>query len=362
MYNYFTDTILSVDAYLLGVLVFMIATIFAYVLVSERADAKRKKGLLNIKRNVYDLILSDREGRGAACPVMDFTPQQFLDIETNRIRDAVFFNKSEQDAFRDCIVTPEKVKMAAGIAGRSGDKWKRIEAIISLGYMGASAQLDILRKALFDRDEDVSYFSMISLAQIKNGAAARALIEFMKTNVPGRRKVVSILEGFDDAASEAAPLLKDSDPNMRFWAVKLLTKVKADRYVKTIEGLTYDKDEEVRAAACEYLGRIGRLESKGSLVKCLKDGSWSVRVSAIKGLSALLGNECIPEITPLVNDNSLSVLDVLTDTIARHIDAAGPFIEKSLRGDDPIAKRIAAEAVGSAEYMTKRLKGEKKEL
>ena len=356
MYNYFTDIVISVDSYLLCLFFLMTAVILLHIFIADRAEEKRRSSLLNIKRNVYELILSDGEGKPATCPVLDFTPQQFLDVETNRIKEAVFFNKAEQDAFRDCFVTPEKIEKVAGIALKSGNKWRRIEALMSLGYMGASGKLELLRKFLFNRDEDVSYFSMMALGLIKNGASARVLLEFLRKNAMSRRKVISMLESFEDAAYEAAPLLKDRDGQVRFWVLKLLSRVKSEKYLKAIEALTADKNYEVRAAACECLGVSGRVETREFIIKCLKDDVWLVRGAAIRALSELLGDKCIPDILFMTKDNSLSVLSILTEITAKHIGAAQGFIERSMQGDDPIAKRIAAEAEGLAGYISKKSK------
>jgi hypothetical protein len=77
---------------------------------------RRKKALLNIKKDVYELTLSGQVISGKVCMpfVTELTPQQFLDVTTNRNREAIFFNESEQKVFKSCFMTSEKIL-----------KWKR---------------------------------------------------------------------------------------------------------------------------------------------------------------------------------------------------------------------------------------------
>ena len=304
---------------------------------------------------MYEATLS---GKRLVKSASKATPRQFLDVITNRNRDIVFFNESEQKLFKDCFVNAKRISRLGRIALKSRNKWLRIEAILSLGYTQDVSALNILKETILDRDEDVAYFSIIALGQIKILQSAEILIGFLEMNPSLGFKIASVLESFPpEIASEFIPLLKSELPLVRFWALKIVTKFKPAGLIKDIEGLTLDKQEEVRAAACECLGAIGNRGARDSLSRCLKDDSWLVRVNAIKAFSQILGKDCLPEVMQLINDGSLSVIDAVKDVVAANIEAALPYIEKFLSGDDGIAKRVSIEALEISNFTVEILKG-----
>jgi HEAT repeat protein len=270
----------------------------------------------------------------------------------------VFFNESEQKLFKDSFVTAQKIAQIEKTALRPQNKWRRIEAILSLGYAQEAAALKTLRQTILDRDEDVAYFSMLALGQIKSIESAKILLDFLKKNTPSRFKVVSILEDFPPGIiDEVGKLLEDKSGAVRFWAVRLISEFKPERYLKNIEELTRDESEEVRAAACESLGQMGKKEAKDTLSKCLKDEFWLVRANAVKALAKVCGKECLPEVMYLINDGSLSVIDSVKDVMTANIQAALPYIEKFFSGPDGTAKRAAVEALEESGYVVNMFNG-----
>lgn len=356
MYNYHTDLILGLDKALLLILTLLACRIIFYSAVKEYSWKKYSRALLlRVKKDVYDAALSgERRVKSAS----NATARLFLDVVTNRNRDLVFFNESEQKLFRDCFVNAKRISQLERIAFKSRNKWLRIEAILCLGYVQDLSALDTLKKTILDRDEDVAYFSIIALGQIKTAQSAEILIGFLERNASLGFKIASILESFPpEIIPKLSPLLKSEFPLVRFWALKIITKFKPEELIKDIESLTFDGSEEVRAAACECLGAIGNRGVENSLSRCLKDDSWLVRVSALKAFSQILGKDCLPEALKLINDGSLSVIDAVKDVVAENIEAALPYIEKFLSGEDGIAKRMSVEALEISNYIVEILKG-----
>lgn len=355
MYNYHTNVVWTIDIVLMAALVSISMAIIAYIMMKDYIANKRNRALLSIKKDVYELVLSGKPVSDKTCPAfIDATTlQQFLDVTTNRNREAIFFNESEQKAFRECFLSPEKISEMEKTAKKSRNKWKRIEAIAGLGYAGVSEAADIIRGSLYDKDEDVSYFSLLALGQIKTASSAKALIDFFKKNVHGRYKIASILESFPPSVvGEVAVLIDDPSPVIRAWGLKILSGFNPEGYIKKIESLTEDKHEEVRAAACECLGELKPDDVRSILVGCLKDDSWMVRSSGVRALSNAFGAPCIPDIMPLIKDNSLSVIDSVKTALAEHIETALPYIEKIFEEDDELAKKVSVEALGSGGYIT----------
>lgn len=349
-YQFYAKMAWIADAFLLAASLVLSLTVILYMIIQDYRWRARNRSLLDIKRRVYELVLSGEKGAGEELArIADkSTPQQFLDITTNRNRELIFFGESEQSLFKKYFLSEGKIKTLKKTARGAFNKWRRIEAIIALGQAGLEDVVGVIGKSLFDRDDDISYFSMISLGQVKTPASAKALLKFLKKNPGSGPKVVSILESFPAAvADDAAELLTDRDPAVRIWALKLIAKFGkgAEARVEAVRRLTEDKLAEVRAASCECLGRIGRHADKAILTECLKDDSWLVRANSIKALAELLGKEAIPIIIDRMNDPSLSVIEILKDALVEHIDAAMPYLEKVIGGEDVMMNRISVEVL-----------------
>lgn len=352
MHNYFTDLILKIDLGILVSILLLIIAIITYTAAADIMAKRRSAALLKIKKNVYGIAISGTNLSANVCaPVSaEVTSEQFLDIATNRGQDSVFFNADEQKILKKCFAMSEKTAALKRRALRSFGKWRRIEALISFAYSGDPEAVALLKRSSQSSDEDIRYFSILSLGQIKNPESAKTLIGFLKKNDFPRRKIVSILESFpDEPTSEyLVPLLKASKDDIRFWALKLLSRFDPGKYISAISACTKDISAPVRSVACECIGNSKNKTSSKYLSAALKDDSWLVRSSAVSAISMLLGSECIPEVMPLLKDNSLTVLSAVKDVIIAHIDTAMPYIEEIYSSGDKMAAAICTEAVEEA--------------
>ncbi|MDD3905016.1 MAG: HEAT repeat domain-containing protein [Candidatus Omnitrophica bacterium] len=350
MYNYHPDIILKIDIGLFIASIILAVIILAYIRLKEYADRVRDKNLIEIKNNLYKFTLSGKSDMACFNMAGRSTVQQLLDIEGNRRREAVFFNRSEQELFKKCLIASKSVGVIEKTAMRSGNKWRRIEAIIALGHLGTEGAEKIIKNALLSTDTDTRYFSAMALGRIKTKASAGILLDLLKKDRLIRRKVVSLLETFPagDASDAAIEMTGEKDPNLRFWILKLLAKLKPAKYRKQIEKLLDDTSDDVRAAACECLGAIGDKASEPALIKCLSDDAWLVRMHSVKALSAILADRSISIIINSINDGSLFVLESVRDAMKEHIRAAMPHIKKIFEGKDDFGKKICIEAMESA--------------
>lgn len=360
MYNYYTDLIWLIDKTLLGVALSGGLLIILYAMVKEYHWKKRRAALLNIKRNVYELVLSGQKAGNQAClppSISGLTPQQFLDVTTNRNREAVFFNEAEQKLLKGCFISPKKLAEIEKIALFSWNKWRRIEAILTLGYAQAISSVNTLKKTINHKDPDIVYFSIIALGQIKEEVTAKALLSFVKKRKFYRYRLFSLLEDFPPGiAEEVITLTRSLDPGVRSWAIRLICRLKALRYSEAIEELARDKSAEVRASACDCLGEFGKKSSAAAIARCLTDDSWMVRVSAVGAFFKVLGKEALPEIMRKINDGSLSVIESVKSLITGNIEVCLPYVERFLLGNDEIARRVAVEALEASGYVLKLLK------
>lgn len=359
MHNYYTDQVIIIDIILFALSVFLSLLIILYIFLRNRAEKKYRHRLWEIKKNVYALAVSGAKLSGKTYPpfASNVMPRDLLDVEMNRARDSVFFNAAEQEIFRECFAMPDKIKRVESAALRGRDKWQRIEAILCLGYLGDKSALNIFKKTVFDKDEDVSYFTLMALGQVKTVDSARVLVDFFKKKRTARYKVVSVLEKFpSEITEEVMPLAKEKDPDVRFWALKLLARLGCRRRIKDIEKLTRDPVDKVRAAACECLGESGEKESASYIESCLADDSWLVRASAVKALSDLLKGASIERVMPLINDASLSVIKSVKNAMVANMESALPYLKNILQGQDELAKKVSIETLGISGYMGRLLR------
>lgn len=356
MHNYYTNLVWKIDAVLLAASLALTVVIIFNAAIREYLWKRRSRALLNIKEHVYELVLSGEEINKEECAkiISVSTPQQFLDVATNRNRELIFFNDSEQELFKKHFLSAQNISRLKKIAKNPGNKWHRIEAIMSLGYANVTNAADIFKKTIFSKDEDIAYFSMMALGQFKNAESARALIELCKKNPLWRHKLFSILESFPpDVIDEIMKLMKDKDASVRLWAMKLASKFNVKGHFVEIKKLVDDKSPEVRAALYECLGKSGTKAYEDILVAALEDDSWLVRASAARGLSSLLNGKCMPLIMKLANDGSLYVIDAIKDIMISYPEEAMPYMEKFLEGGNPMAQKISLEALERSGYIIK---------
>ena len=359
MNNYHVDLIWVIDEILLGIVIILGLIIIVYSLVKEYRWRRRSGALLNIKKNIYELVLSGKNSDINTClpEISGITEQQFLDVATNRNRETTFFNESEQEALKGCFVSAERIAAVEKTAIFSWRKWRRVEAILTLGYAQDAASLSTLKKTIYERDPDISYFSIIALGQMKNPASAKILLGFVKERFLYPYRIFSILEVFPSEISEEVICLTESPlPQVRAWSIALISKLGVWQYHKKIEEFTKDESAQVRASACDCLAEFGRKESGGVIIKCFTDDSWLVRVSAVKALFKVWGEESLPEIMEMLNDGSLSVIESIKVLVTENIETCIPYIEELLLGTDEMSKRVSIEALESSGYIVKLFK------
>lgn len=347
MYNYHVDLVWKIDIILILVILLGTISVIGYSVFQWYLARLSRRQLLGIKEKIYAVLSGKKDVK--VCPPEGFetTSKEFLDIVTNRKIWAAFFNASEQEYFKRCFVGQDAIIKLERVAARSLSKWRRIEAILALGYAGASSALGIFERGLFGRDRDISYFSMVALGQVKTELSARILLMYLRRNRISGQKIASIMEAFPPStSSEVIKLTGDKDPLIRFWALKMLSRMKLPMdYLDGILSLVEDADPAVRAAACECLSTIKSAKSLRAILHLLKDDSWLVRASAVSSLADAGGSENLKYIADMLKDSSLNVIDAAKDALIKNIDSAMPYLEKIIKGDDVLARKSAIEVL-----------------
>ena len=82
-------------------------------------------------------------------------------------------------------------------------------------------------------------------------------------------------------------LLKDETFTVRYWAIRLLGRVKAKDAVKPLLGLLDSKDYVIKREAITALGQIGEKEAGEPVLKLIKDEEPTVRAAAADAVALL---------------------------------------------------------------------------
>ncbi|MFA5038672.1 MAG: HEAT repeat domain-containing protein [Candidatus Omnitrophota bacterium] len=334
-----------------------------YALIREALEKQRKKALARIRDHLEAYFVSSltRSPGSDSCPAFidSWSPQQFLSVIKSHGLNPPRGSKGAgdfQQELRDCMLrSPKFLRIEKKAAGAS-QKWQRIEALLVLGYIQAPGGQEILSKGLLSPDEDICYFSMLSLSQFRDRPSARILLSFLTRRRFSGYKIVSLLESFpEDIVEDVLETLEGADFYARFWGLKLLAKFKPMAFFERIERFSRDPYPDVRAAACICLAEMGPV-AQTPLKECLKDNIWFVRMHAVRGLSKALGKACLPLIADLSLDPYWLVKESVEKVMADHIEEAMPYIDSCLIQPDKLTAASCVNALINSSYIPQLLK------
>lgn len=252
MQNYYTDLVLKIDLALLTLSALLSVSIVIYVMLMQTLERIRRLKLMSLISRLQDAALEKKQPAYDKLTMImkKATTFEFLDIA--RHRNDIFPNEFSEK-FMSCVSVSGRVDKAEKAAGSSWNKWRRIEAMITIGYLKTPHAVKILAKAIRNKDADISYFSALALGYVKNAEAAKALFDAVRSHLISGYRIAAILEGFpaEIIEDELARHLKSRDETSLFWAIKLAVKFKFKKYASMIKHLESDKSPVIKAAAIE---------------------------------------------------------------------------------------------------------------
>lgn len=238
-------------------------------------------------------------------------------------------------------------------------RWRRVDSLRKRARHATGDDLAVLEKALYDPDEEVSYFSMLALGGLKHAQAAGALIRYMHERPLRAAKAASVLSGFPaSSAGQFGAALDDTEPAVRYWSLRLLALLDDGRYADKAESLMQDVSDDVRAAACLYLGRIEGEAGERALERAAKDPVWFVRMQALRSLARKGPARHLPVfIEAIANDDSEPVKRSAENALLGCIEKAIPFLRGLLKTGDPLTKLVCVDALVESNQVS-RMMGE----
>ncbi len=252
-------------------------------------------------------------------------------------------------AFARNAVSRNEARLRTAAAGHTSEvsKWRRIAALRILARADSDAALPLLGEALSETDDDVLNAALATLGEIRDERAAAILVQALRGGTGPRSRIATQLDEFPlDVGPMLLPLLRDWDANVRYWAVKLLSRYRTlaslELELATLGG---DADASVRAAVAETLGTLGGPAAISIATGLLDDEVPFVRAHAARALGAQGRPELAALVAPLLADEewwvragSKQALEQLGPEATEHIV---PYLESA----DAFARNGAAEVL-----------------
>jgi hypothetical protein len=192
-------------------------------------------------------------------------------------------------------------------------RWRRVRALQRLEQAHHPAVPRLMRPVLEDPDPMIAAAAIRTLGDIGDDWAIDVLVDALRRDDSQRSRVASELERLAPAPGlKLLPLLRDWNPQVRFWGATLLRPY-PDLGTETLIQLTWDPDPNVRAASVETLGSRTGSPVAAALVARLDDGEWFVRVHAARAAGHVVGAEAAPTITRLLADSRTTTRSLETE-------------------------------------------------
>jgi hypothetical protein len=224
-------------------------------------------------------------------------------------------------------------------------KWRRMAALRILTRLGRPGRIDLLERAIGQADADVASVGLSLLGGLNDPRAGELLIGALtRKRHPASRVAIHIDRSPLHLADRLRPLLRDGDPDMRFWAAVLL-----GRYLgvadleRDLIPLVDDPDPRVRKAAIESLGSIGDELSVTAAVRLLKDPVAFVRANAARAIGRLDRPELASQVAQLLGDRDWWVRFAAKQALEAMGSDVWPVLVPCLTHADRFVRNGAAE-------------------
>jgi hypothetical protein len=224
-------------------------------------------------------------------------------------------------------------------------KWRRMAALRILNRLGRPGQIELLERAIGQTDGDVASVALSLLGGLNDRRAGELLIGALtRKRHPASRVAIHIDRSPLHLADRLRPLLRDADPDLRFWAAVLLGRyLDVADLERDLIGMVDDPDPRVRKAAIESLGRIGDELSASAAVRLLSDPVAFVRANAVRAIGRLDRPDLASRITVLLGDRDWWVRFAAKQALEAMGSDVWPVLVPCLSHTDRFVRNGAAE-------------------
>jgi HEAT repeat protein len=251
---------------------------------------------------------------------------------------------------------PKIVMEAIGIPKLSapeltGSKEKSVRVLVAtaLSEAASPAVVEPLARIIQPKDEDpvVVRTAVGGLGRTGDPRAADALFQLMQVRPDMRISVIDALRKSTAAPQLAVMVREAKDTAIRRDIVRLLRKTHDARSADALATVIGVDDLDTKIEAAHGLAELGDARSVQPLLELARNEDESVGGDAIDALRELAAPEAGPALMKLYEEYPFRKAAILRAIGASHYQAAGPILEKELKGDDIGA---AAKAIGELPY------------
>jgi HEAT repeat protein len=198
-----------------------------------------------------------------------------------------------------------------------------------------------------NEDPEVIRAAVAGLGRAGDPSAAPELFALMTSRADMRQNVLDALQR-STAAPQLATLLKQAkDATTKRDLVRLLRKTYDPRAADAFAMLVDDPDEDVREESAQGLAELGDPRAVPPLIAAAKGENDDAANDALDALRQLGNPAAADGLLPLLKEFPARKASIMRALGTSHAVAAGPAIEKELKGDDVGA---AAKALAQIPY------------
>lgn len=185
---------------------------------------------------------------------------------------------------------------AAGIGDRlrrnlsTGPARNRLAAAEGLAWFPCAATSEVLREAVLDRHDDISFTAATTLSAMGSDLMFDEALVTRLARVNSSRRIELVLAQFAQTRPEALlDLVVDANRSDRIRTAGLdaLTLTGIEGILELILSLEHSPSTDIRVAVARNLGSLGHPEGHGTIARYLSDERWEVRSKAAEAVGRL---------------------------------------------------------------------------
>jgi len=263
-------------------------------------------------------------------------------------------SQAERALLRETLAEIDASATVRAELSRTRRKWRRAEALFTLGWLGDERSIPTLREALNGRDPDLAYVAGQSLAEYDSARACGCLLRALRTESIPRPLAATLLEGsrYAHAPTLIAQAREVAIPEVRSWVAYLIGRGGDRRAGAWLSSLARDPEARVRASAAEALARCADAATLGRL---LADEDWLVRANAARSVGQAGLSELAGRLPPLLHDRAWWVRQSATLALKQLGSTSVSVVRPLLEDDDRFARNKAAEILVELGYVSEQI-------
>ncbi|OQB50329.1 MAG: putative lyase [bacterium ADurb.Bin157] len=236
---------------------------------------------------------------------------------------------------------------ALKVALEDSDSNIRFWAITCLGHLRDRSNSKLLVTGLNDKDPGVRIAALRALRELGDPNIASMLFEALSQ--PSDRVRDLVYEILKDFGTHSIPYLMDSLSN-EFWmgrslAAQALTDMGADAVAPLVSALE-SQDKERRYWAIKILGKMREKTAYAAIKKFLSDPDPEIRMAALESMGYYLDTESIPNLIERFMDPAWVVRKHAARAVTAFAHKAVPFLIKSLKSEEEDVRYWALRSLG----------------